>query len=837
MNDFLAGLALAGRMSWRDWRSGALRLLLLALVVAVASVTSVGFFVDRIRNGLERDAALMLGADLVLVSDQPVAAAQRDAALQRGLAISTSGQFPSMALAAGRAQLGAVKAVGAGYPLRGRLRVADGPNAPETVATDVPAPGTVWVDPSLLANLGVAVGDAIRLGEASLRIAKLIVVEPDRGISFVNLSPRILMRADDLPATGLVQDASRVSYRLYVAGDPARMKDYQAWLTRNLTRGQRIETLEEGRPQVRDTVDRAERFLALVGLASAMLAAVAVALAARRFSAGHLDACAVLRCLGLPQRGMLGMFLGEFVIVGVVGALLSCLLGLAGHLVLVRMLASLVVSELPAPSWVPAVQGFLTGFVLLLGFALPPVLQLRKVTPLRVLRRDVGLPRPGTALGYGAALLAFGALLLWSARDALVGWLTAGGFLGAFGLFALLAWLALRGLAAWRAGLAGGAGGASGAALRFALAAMQRRPAATIVQCVALALGLMALLLLSVTRTDLVDAWRKAAPADAPNRFVINIQPDQRPAFEDFTRAAGLGRHDLEPMIRGRLIAINERAIGPTDYPDERARRLVDREFNLSYMDRLPAHNRVSAGRWLTGPGEISIEEGIARTLGVKLGDRLAFDIAGTRVEGRVTSLRALQWDSMRVNFFVIFSPASLAGMPQTWIAALHVPPGRTDLANRMVQAFPNLTVFDMATLIRQIQEILDQVIAAVEFLFLFTLAAGLMVLWAALLATRDERMRESALLRAMGATRQQLQRAQAVEFGLLGLLAGVMAAAGAVAVGWALATYAFQFPYRFTVWPWLWGIGGGMAVALFGGWVGLRPVLRQPPLTSLREA
>ena len=835
MKDFFSGVKLAGRMSWRDWRSGELRLLLLALVVAVASVTSVGFFVDRIRNGLERDAAQMLGGDLVLIADQPIGDAARAEAQRLGLATAESAQFPSMALGAGKSELAALKVVSGGYPLRGALRLADGPDAAETPVRGLPAAGTAWVDANMLANLGVRVGEQVRLGDKDFTIAKVIVVEPDRGFSFVNLSPRVMIRSDDLAATHLVQDGSRISYRLYVSGDNRSVQAYRAWLGRNLGRGQRVETVDEGQPQVRDTIDRAERFLALVALASAMLAAVAVALAARRFSLRHLDACAVMRCLGLAQDGLLGLFVGEFMIVGAIGAAVGSLFGMAGHLVLVQMLAALVTRDLPPPTVLPAVQGFLIGFVLLLGFALPPVVQLRKVTPLRVLRRDVGAPRAFTTLGYFAALAAFGLLLLWSARDLTVGGLTGAGFLGAFGLFGGVAWLALRGLRALRTGAV--TGSAMGASLRFALAAMQRRPAATIVQSVALSIGLMALLLLSVTRTDLVDAWRKAAPADAPNRFVINIQPDQRADFARKVGELGLKQADFEAMVRGRLVAINGKAVDVGAYADERARRLVDREFNLSYMDKLPAHNRISAGKWLSGPGEVSVEEGIARTLGLKLGDTLEYDIGGLRAEGRITSLRALQWDSMRVNFFVIFDPATLREMPQTWIAALSVPPGKTDLANRMVQAFPNLTVFDMSTLIRQIQEMLDQVIAAVEFLFVFTLLAGLLVLYAALLSSRDERAREAALLRAMGASRRQLQRAQAFEFGLLGLMAGVLAAAGAVATGWALATYAFHFPYRFTALPWVWGILGGMAVTLFGGWIGLRPVLRQPPLTSLREA
>ena len=368
---------------------------------------------------------------------------------------------------------------------------------------------------------------------------------------------------------------------------------------------------------------------------------------------------------------------------------------------------------------------------------------------------------------------------------------------------------------------------------------MQRRPVNTIVQTVAIAIGLMALLLLSVTRTDLVSAWRKAVPADAPNRFVINVQPDQRADFATALQGARLTNFDLAPMVRGRLVAVNDKPVGTKDYQDDRAQRLVDREFNLSYTSDLPAHNKVVSGDWF-GPqsnDEVSIEEGIAKTLGVKLGDVLRFDIAGVNAQGRVTSIRKLDWDSMHVNFFVIFPPASLATMAQTWISAFHLSDGDAGFTNRLVQRFPNITVIDTGAIFNQVQAIVDQVVRAVEFLFVFTLAAGLLVLYAALLSSRDERTREAALLRALGASRRQLTRAQLAEFVAIGLLAGVLAAAGATVTGWVLATKAFDFPYSFGWAAWLLGIVGGVSLALLGGWLGLRPVMNEPPLRTLREA
>jgi putative ABC transport system permease protein len=836
----------------RDWRSGELRLLMLSLVLAVAAMTSVGFFADRLRQGLERDAAQLMGADLVLLADQPLPADFTAEAARRGLKTAQTVSFPSMALADGEARLVSVKAVSPAYPLRGALRTAPRPGAPDfplgvegpgqgtatraAAASDAadarPAAGEIWVDAALLSDLKLDMGALLHLGDGAFRITRIVTLEPDRGLSFVNIAPRVLMRLEDLDATHLIQAGSRETRRLLVAGPLGAVNDYQAWLKPRLARGQRIESLEGGRPEVRATLDRAEQFLSLVALLTAMLAAVAVALAARRFTARHLDACAVMRCLGSSQSDLLALYLVEFIVAGFLGALAGVVLGFLAHYMFILLLGSLIETSLPPPRIESALQGFLVGFVLLIGFALPPVVQLRHVAPLRVLRRDLGAPRPTTALGYLVGVGLFVALLLWTARDLKIGLLTSGGFAAAFVIFA--------GIAAGAISLAGRLRHAVSLppVIRFALASMQRRPTASMVQTVALALGLTALLLLSVTRSDLVAAWRNAAPPDAPNRFVINLQPDEKQRFTDFMDGASVPEFDLAPMVRGRLIAVNGHSTKPADYPEEQAKRLVDREFNLSYSDTLPEHNRISAGQWF-GPAsdELSIEAGIAKTLGLKLGDRLRFDVAGQQVEGRITSLRKLEWDSMHVNFFVIFPTRALSALPQTWISAFHLKAGQEGLSNRLVEAFPNVTVIDMGAVVKQIQSILDQVVTAVEFLFAFTLAAGLLVLYAALLSSRDERTREAALLRALGASRAQLSGAQFAEFAALGLLAGLLAAAGAVAIGWALATNVFHFPYEFRLTPWLVGAIGGTVVALLGGWLGLRPVLRQPPLATLREA
>lgn len=829
---FWSDLRLGARMMMRDARAGELRLLILALVVAVAAVTSVGFLADRVSRALERDAGQMLGADLVLDADELVPAAFADQAQALGLTVSRTWQFPSMASAGDGAQLASIKAVEPGYPLRGALRVADAPFAKDAVTHEVPSEGAVWVDAQLLALLNVKVGDKLGIGDAQLRIERVITYEPDRGLQFVNVAPRVMLRASDLPATGLIAPGSRIGYALLAAGPADAVAAYSTWLATHLTRGQKLATLESGRPEVRRTLDRAQRFLSLVALLAVLISAVAVALAAGRYMTRHRDGIAVMRCLGAVQPQVTRMLTLEFALVGLFASAVGCLIGYAMHQGMVMILASLIDTTLPAASFVPALQGVMTGLLLLLGFALPALAQLRHVPPARVLRRDVDALRARSVMGYAVGAVGFGLLIWWFAGDARLAGVVAGGFLAAFLLFALVAWLCILVLNRVR-GLASGM-----PALRFALAGVVRRRAATITQVCALAVGIMALLLLTMTRSDLIEGWQRTMPPDAPNRFLINVQPDQREAVAARLTQQGLTGVTLMPMVRGRLIAVNDKPVGPDSFDEPRAKRLVDREFNLSYDDDLPSSNRVETGRWLNPDKlEVSLESGLAKSLNLALGDTVTFDVAGQPVTVTVTGTRRVDWDTMRVNFFAILSPKALSNMPQSWITSFYLPPDKIAVLPALVHEFPNLTVFDVGAILQQLQTVLNEVGRAVQLLFVFTLAAGVLVLAAALTATRDERVREAAVLRALGATRRQLARAQRFELLAVGGLAGLLAAAGATAIAWVLSTQVFDFAITLHLWPWLAGTAAGMLGAWAGGALALRGVLRTPPLVTLRES
>ena len=832
---FAALLSQSFRMTLRDWRSGEVRLLVVALAVAVAALSSVAFFVDRAQRALERDAAMFIGGDLALDSDRPIDPSIGTQAGELGLQVAQTVTFPSMAVSGlhpERNVLAALKAVSSAYPLRGtiKLRGAQG----EIAAAGGPEAGTAWVDPQLLDSLDLAAGQSIRLGESTFRVSGVIASEPDRGAQFMSFAPRVMIRLDELAATELVQPASRVMYHLLVAGGPQSVERFSSSLRPRLQRGQRLQSLQDGRPDLHAALERARQFLTLVALLAAMLAAVAVATAARRFSQRRIDSCAVLRCLGLRPRDLVGLFALQFAWVGCIGCVAGVLAGSALHVVIVRALTGLLPTQLPAASIVPALQAFACGWALLAGFALAPVMRLRGVPPLRVLRRDLAAwPDEPAALVYAIAAATFAGLLLWLSRDLRLAAVTAGGFAGAGLAFAAGAWAWLGGLRALRRAAAGRV--PAGASL--AVAALVRRPSATIVQVVALSFGLTALLVMAMVRTDLLRQWRAQIPADAPNRFIINIQPDQVQAVAARLKEQGVADAQLFPMVRGRLVAINSNPVDPGRYRAERARGLIEREFNLSYAVEAPAYNRILQGRWFGRDApELSIERGIAETLGVHVGDQLSFDVAGEIVRATATSVRELSWDSMKVNFFIIMAPALLQNRPQTFITSIRVAPERADPTSRLVREFRNLTVIDTGIVLAQIRSVLDQVSRAVQFVFLFALAAGVLVLYAALSATQDERGHEAALARALGAARRQLWQAQLFELSALGAMAGLLAGLGASAIGWLLAHQVLHFEYRLAPWPFVGGIVLGAVSAVAGGSLALRRVIATPPWVVLRE-
>jgi putative ABC transport system permease protein len=691
---------LGWRSLWRDLRSGELRLLIVAVTLAVAALTAVGFFADRLKAGLQRDARQLLGGDAVIVSDNLTPATFTAKARSLGLEVVQTLGFPTMGRASdakgGTAKLVALKVVAPGYPLRGNLKVASQPGAAERITRSVPAPGQAWVEASLLDALGLQVGDELMLGDSRLRITEIILNEPDRGAGFMSFAPRVMIQQQDVAATGLIQPASRVNYRLAVAGSDKSVASFIAWAQDEVKstrlRGVRIESLEGGRPEMGQTLDRAEKFLNLIALLAALLSAVAVALAARGFALAHLDDCAMLRVLGLSQRRIALAYVFEFGLIGLLASALGLLLGYVLHHVFVLLLAGLVDTALPSAGWWPLMFGMGVGMTLLLAFGLPPVLQLSQVPALRVIRRDLGNLKPASIGALLLGIAGFAALLLAASSDLKLGLIAVGGFAAAALVFAALSWLAVKALRR--------AVSESTAPRWLVLATRQlaARPAFAVLQVSALAVGLLALILLVLLRTDLVSSWRQATPPDAPNRFVINIMPEQGDAFRQALRQAGVSKFDWYPMIRGRLIAINAKPVTPDDYADDRAKRLVEREFNLSHSATQPPQNKMVAGRWTPEEQDaISVEEGLAANLGLKLGDVLSFEVGGVQTVSKITSLRKVDWGSMRANFFAMYPVSKLPKVPATYMTAFKAP-SAAHFDNALVRSFPNITSVDMSS-------------------------------------------------------------------------------------------------------------------------------------------
>lgn len=830
----MTALRLGWRLLLRDLRAGELRVLLAALVLAVTATTAVGFLTDRAERALSLHANRLLGGDAVLRADEAIGDGPRQRARDLGLAQTQTAAFPSMLRAGEAMQLADVRALGAAYPLRGAFRLLDAEGAVAREVQAAPPRGSAWLTPAGAQALDAKVGDRLRLGQAEFVLAALVLQEPDAALDFFAVAPRVFIAWDDLPATGLIQEGSRVSYRLVVAGDTAAVERWSQATRTALERGQRLETIEDARPEIRRALERADRFLGLAALLAVVLAAIAVATAARRHGARHLDGCAVLRCLGASQRTLAGIYASQVLLLGVAGSVLGALLGLGLQALLGDWLEGVLGIAIPAAGWVPALEGLVLGLTVLVAFALPPVLALRRVPALRVLRRDLDASEPSALLVGLAGLAGLAALLWWKAGSAAIGVTVLGGIVLTLLALALLAWALVRGLRHVRARLHG--------PWRYGLANVSRRPLASVVQVAALGLGLMVILLLTLVRTDLLSRWRQSLPIDAPNRFVVNVQADQ----VEGARAI-LARHSrvpptLYPMIRGRLVAVNGAAVSGADFAarGDRARRLAEREFNLSWSATLrTGDNEIVAGRWWSsapdaGP-EISVEQGLARTLGWQLGDRIAFDIGGQRFEARIASLRQVDWESFQPNFFVLAAPGALDGYAASWITSAAVARGDSALSRELVQAYPNVSVIDIDAVVDEVRRVADQVADAVEYVFYFTLAAGVLVLLAAIGSTQDERLLEGSVMRVVGASRRQLRLAQAAEFAALGLIAGLTAAVAAGLLSGLIATRGFDLPWA-PDWR-LAAYGGalGMLIVTLTGLIATRRIAAMPPAQTLR--
>jgi len=815
----------------RDGKSGELRVLLFALLVAVAALTAVGFFTSRVSRAVDQQAGEVLAADLKLQSAALIDRSYFELATRAGLKTAEIASFPSVVQRGDQSSLTAIRAVSDSYPLRGHVKVAAAPFEKGEEIEGVPGPGEVWPEPRIMAQLGVNVGDSVRVGSADLKITRVLDYRPDQGSSFVDLAPTLLMRLDDLPSTRLIQPGSRVSYAALFAGDMSAIAQLKETLNARKKRGERLVDIADASPQIRSAMDRAGRFLNLAALVTILLAAIAVAIAARRYVSRHLDTVALMKSMGAPQNLVLQISVLELLMIAIGAGVIGTLLGYAAQEGIAFLLKDLVRGELPRPQLTTAGLGVTTSVLMLVGFALPPLLQLRHVPPARVLRRNLEPPPLRYLTVYGTALASLLALLGWLLQDAK---------LLAYVLVATLATFAALLLAGW--GLVkflGRLRGSVGISWRYGMANIARRGRDSIIQIVAFGIGLMVLLLLAVVRNDLMEDWRASLPVDAPNHFMINIRGDQTDAIREFFAAQQVKPPDLVPMIRARLIEINGVKMSERQLIDERGRDFAEREANLTWSRDPQTGNKILAGSWWRegdgGGPRVSVENELAKSLRLTLGDRLTYDVAGETVVATVANFREVRWDTFLPNFFMVLSPGVLDDATGTYITAINIPATRRSMLIEFTRRFPEVTAMDLEAILSQVRGVMDKASLAVQYVFGFTLLAGITVLLAAIQATRDERLYESAILRTLGASRRVVLQGVAAEFATLGLLSGTLAAFGATAAGYFLATRLFNLPYTFDPLLWVIGLVSGAVLVGVSGTLATRSVVNHPPAAALK--
>ena len=818
-------LYLALRQSSRELRGGSLGLLLVAMWLAVTVSTGIALLGDRLQQGMNSQAAEVLGGDLIIKASREISADVLSIASKSNLAHTRVLEFPTVVIAGDSMQMVSAKAVGARYPLRGWLRTSSEPFAEDAKTMDVPAPGEVWLEPRLFPLLNVNPGDTLLLGEKTLTITRAITYESDRGGDFYSFSPRALFNMADVPATGVVQPGSRVSWKYLFAGNEKELQTFRQQIEPLLDVGQTLRSTMDDSPSVGRSVERLRQFLGLSSIVTVLLAGVAVALSARRFAERHFDTVALLRCFGASQQTVMWLFVMQLLVVAVMAIFPGLLTGWLAHQGILLLLGSILPPWLPEPGWEPWMLGVATGLVMLPGFALPPLIQLQRVTPLRVLRRDVQ-PLPAAAwLVYGISLLALIVLL----RVYTGGWVVALGMVAGGAVVLMGAAVLLNGLVRLLTGLLGRA---PSVPLRLAVSRLVRQRSLSYAQLLGFSLTFMAMALVIMLRVDLLDRWQSQLPVDAPNQFAMNINPDDVDNFSRFLEQNNIPGSQLYPVIRGRLTKIN--GLVALDTVEDHA---LERELNLTWSDHLPEQNTLKSGRWWNegAEGEVSVEYELAERLGLELGDRLTFDINGQQVEVTVTSLREVQWENFRPNFYMVLPEAALTTLPATWLNSFYLPEDKKTILNNLLQSYPSMTLLDMDSVISRVRLLISQAAAAVNYMLLAVLGAGLLVLLAAIEASLDERRREGALLRTLGARTAKLRQIQVMEFVVLGGISGLLGMLGAEICSYFLYQNVFKLEWTLSLWLWWLPVAAAFITGLTG-WAGTRSVRRAPPLVTLRH-
>lgn len=833
------------KLAWSQtlslWRAGALRVLVFALVLAVSAISAVGFFTERVESALSQQGALLLGGDLAVLADHDIPQVFVDNANKHSLDAVKTYEFPSMVVAGDNSQLVEIKAVGNDFPLRGDLTLGTSVLDAGTVVKTAPGKGEAWIEPRLANLLDLRVDGRLAVGEQTLRVAAILLREPSRGGDMFSFAPRLMMNAEDLAATKLIQYGSRVKYQLLVAGEPAKVQVFHTQMQAKLARGERIEDLRNARPEIKLALDKAEQFLGLSAMVSVILAMVAMLLSSMPYTKQSLDMFALMRCFGAMQKTVLQLLAIQTILIACFSALLGIVLGYFAQLGLAQLAGSLFVEALPPASPAPALRGLAASLAMMVAVVLPHAWQMRKLTAMNILRRETpqaiaAQPLSAQAKFLPAALVMAG-MIFWQAQDIKIASATLLAMLALCAVVYAFAY-ALINLAKLLTGLP--TPNKMVSTIRVGIQGLKTRLALSTVQMIGFSMGLMVLMLLALIRGDLIRNWQASLPADAPNRFVINIQPAQIDGMQQFFRQQHIKDTTIFPMVKGRLISKNGQLLKATQWEGERARRLAEREFNLSWAATMQSDNVLVTGRWWTaaehGKPYLSLEQDLAKTLGIKLGDRLTFDVAGNPLTLTVTSLRKVDWDTMRANFFAVTPPGVLDNFSANYISSFHLPVGADAPLNTLVRQFPNLTVIDVAALMQQVRGIMLKMSSTIEYVFVFSLITGIAVLYAALVATRDERVAEATLMRVFGASRRQVSIAYLTEFACIGLIAALVAVVAANMLGYYISVHVLDIPFQFNI-----GLAASaLLIAIsaipFAAWLGLRGFLNIPPRQLLNS-
>ncbi|MDT0174699.1 putative ABC transporter permease subunit YbbP [Enterobacter sp. BRE11] len=788
------------RWFWREWRSPSLLIVWVALTLSVACVLALGAIGDRMEKGLSQQSRDFMAGDRTLRSSAAVPDAWLAKAREEGLSVSGQLSFMTMTFAGETPQLAAVKAVDNRYPMFGDLQT----NPPGLK----PVPGTALAAPRLMALLNLKVGDRLDVGDASLRIAGEVIQEPDGGFNLFQMAPRLLINLDDAQKTGAIQPGSRLTWRYKFAGEPSQLARYDRWIQPQLKADQRWISVENSEDALGRSMQRAQQFLLLSALLTLMLAIAAVAVAMSHYCRSRYDLVAVLKTLGATRGALRRLIVGQWLAVLLLAALCGGALGLGVEALLMQMLKPVLPATLPPASGWPWLWAIGSLFVISLLVGLRPYRLLLATQPLRVLRRDAVAdiwPLKRYIPAMGGVVIALLALLVGGSKML---WALLAGVAALAGLLALLGWgtlLLLRRLVV------------RSLALRLAINRLLRQPGMTLSQLAAFSLSFMLLALLLVMRGDLLDRWQQQLPPDSPNYFLLNITQDQVPQVRAFLASHQVKPETFYPVARARLTDLNGKEADP------KRDNALNRELNLTWTGERPDHNPLTAGSWPPQPGEVSMEAELAGRLGVKLGDTLTFTGDTQTFSAKISSLRKVDWESLRPNFFFIFSPGALDAQPQTWLTSFRLNNDPALLA-QLNRAFPTLSLLDIGSIMRQIGLVLTQVSQALEIMVVLVTFCGVLLLLAQIQVGMHQRRQELVVCRTLGASKRLLRGTLWCEFALLGVVSGVAAALGAEAALWALQRKIFDFPWQpdWTLWLAL-PLGGALLLSLCGGWLGAR--------------